>query len=499
MINNLCERLNQGIDVRQTLSQLRREIKNSDNQDLVYSRIADGNLDLCAFLKSSDAKTRKNAALLIGDLKLSDDAAELFHAYESETTLFVRESYLTALKHLDASDYLPKIKARYEELSNAEMPETEKKHLEKELHALSDLILSADENFSHRFSCKNQELSCILRTNPLHPDITEQQIDDFGTTASRAGVRVTTRHLDRLLPIRTYHEILFQIPGMQTCRPTPESAAKTIAQSELLDILSKTHDGDFPFYFRIGMKSHQNLASRSEFTKKTAALLETFTNRKLMNSTSHYELEIRMIESKTGNYHLLVKFHTIKDTRFSYRKEFIPTSIKPVNAALLVQLAKEYMIPDAQVLDPFCGVGTMLIERQNVVKANTSYGIDYSPEAIEKAIKNTKDSGQIIHYINKDFFTFTHEYSFDEIFTEMPYATGQKSEKDIYETYCRFFPAARQLLTPDGTVIMCTRNREYVKRLAPRQHFHLLKEWNIARKPEIWLMVLGTNKQAQTE
>ena len=51
-------------------------------------------------------------------------------------------------------------------------------------------------------------------------------------------------------------------------------------------------------------------------------------------------LRIPMIEGKSGDYYLLVKLNTIVDRRFSYREEFIPTSIKPVNAAYLWNLPK---------------------------------------------------------------------------------------------------------------------------------------------------------------
>lgn len=148
------------------------------------------------------------------------------------------------------------------------------------------------------------------------------------------------------------------------------------------------------------------------------------------------------------------------------------------------------MIPDAQILDPFCGVGTMLIERQKVVKGNTSYGIDHSPEAIEKAIYNTNLADQIVHYINKDCFTFTHDYPFDEIFTEMPYATGQKTEAEIREIYEKFFPFAKRVLGPEGTIIMYTRNRGYVKQFAVKSNFRILKEIKITQRPESYLMIL---------
>lgn len=489
MIHKLCERLNHNIEIRQTLSQLRKEIKDSGKKELLLSLIQDGSLNLIPFLTKEDAKTRKNTALLIGDLSLSSYLDVLFGAYEKEETLFVRESYLTAMKSMDASAYLPQLKKRLSILSESEITAENQKHREKELHALTELILSLEKPYRHKFHAGKQAFHCILRTNPLYPEITEKQLKERASS-SRIGVRVNTNNLDFLQNIRTYHEILFQIPGMVSSTPASEDIAKTIADSSLINLLKNTHDDTWPFYFRLGVKNKMPLEQRSTFTKKIASSIEKLTARKLINSISHYEFEIRMIEGKSGNYHFLVKLYTLNDHRFDYRKEYIPTSIKPVNAALLAELAKDYMIPNAQVLDPFCGVGTMLIERQKIVKGNTSYGIDHSPEAIEKAIINTNFADQIIHYINKDCFTFTHAYAFDEIFTEMPYASGQKSETDIYDTYKNFFPMARRVLTPEGTIIMYTRNRGYVKKLCPKQNFQMIKEYKITEKPETWLMIL---------
>ena len=83
MINRLCKRLNQNIEVRQSLSSLRQEIKDSSKRELLLSWIHDGDLDLSVFLENEDAKTRKNAALLIGDLALSSESDAVFHAYQT--------------------------------------------------------------------------------------------------------------------------------------------------------------------------------------------------------------------------------------------------------------------------------------------------------------------------------------------------------------------------------------------------------------------------------
>lgn len=54
-----------------------------------------------SFMGAEDAKTRKNAALLIGDLHMSQLSDEVFKAYEAEQMRFVKGSYLAALSQLD--------------------------------------------------------------------------------------------------------------------------------------------------------------------------------------------------------------------------------------------------------------------------------------------------------------------------------------------------------------------------------------------------------------
>ena len=185
-----------------------------------------------------------------------------------------------------------------------------------------------------------------------------------------------------------------------------------------------------------------------------------------------------------------MKLNTIVDRRFSYREEFIPTSIKPVNAALLVELAKDYMIPDAQILDPFCGVGTMLIERQKVVKGNTSYGIDHSPEAIEKAIYNTNLADQIVHYINKDCFTFTHDYPLMKSLRRCLMRLVRRQNRRFVRFMRSSFLSPKRVLGPEGTIIMYTRNRDHVKQFAGKSNFRILKEIKITQRPESYLMIL---------
>jgi len=55
--------------------------------------------------------------------------------------------------------------------------------------------------------------------------------------------------------------------------------------------------------------------------------------------------------------------------RFDYRKGSVAASIHPSAAAMLLMLAKPYLRKNAQLLDPCCGVGTMLVERHRLLPA----------------------------------------------------------------------------------------------------------------------------------
>lgn len=489
MIHTLIKKLDLEENKRQILSEIRKEIKNPASFEIVFADV-DSRLDFyLSLLTHADAKTRKNVALLLGDLGIEEALRALWNAYESEEQLFVKSSYLSAMSQLDYDIFLPYLHDRCTQISSMTLTEENKKHFSEELHILNEMIIAKEGINTHIFTGYLNEHDCILLTNRDYKDITEKQISGGEILPFNAGVRVKTTKLRQLLEIRTYQELLFVIPGLTVCPSNPEEAAKKIADSGLLDILKKDHKGTLPFYFRIELKSKLPMDKKSAFSRKLSSSIEQLTNRNLINSPKDYEFEIRMIENKDGKYNTLIKYMTIPDVRFDYREEHVSSSIKPSTAALLVELAKEYMVPDAQVLDPFCGVATMLIERQMVVKANTSYAIDTSAEAIEKAKHNVMCAGQIVHFIHKNFFDFTHEYRFDEILTNMPWAIGKVSQDDISALYSRFFKKARTVLTPSGTIILYTHDADLARVYAQKEGYSLKKSYSIHAKEGTALMI----------
>lgn len=487
----ILEQIKNNKDVRQNLSKLRLMIKHDDLKKEFLLLIEKQYDILISLLQNTDAKTRKNTALLIGDLVLYECLDALFEAYKQEKQLFVKSSYLSAMKHFDIDIYIPELKERFQLLSNMEISTEQEKHIKEELHFLTELILSVEGMDSHRFIMQKRTYECALITNPSHSIITLDQLKNCEVTPFANGLFVTTSDLESLLSIRTFKELLFVIPDLRICDNDAKSAGTKIAKSQLISFLSDCHDGSTPFYFRVEIRSPMPLDKKSAFAKKIAAQIEQQSNRQLVNSTSNYEIELRLVQTKEGSFYFFVKLLTLKDERFSYRQEVTSSSIKPVDAALLVELAKDYMIPNAQVLDPFCGVGTMLIERQKIVKGNTSYGIDILNSSIIKANINTTLAGQIIHFINKDFFDFTHDYLFDEIFTNMPFAMGHTMPEQIYTIYKRFFAKAKTLLTKKGHIIMLSHDYDYVYQLTKQMGFTILKEFVISEKKSTHLFVIS--------
>jgi predicted RNA methylase len=277
------------------------------------------------------------------------------------------------------------------------------------------------------------------------------------------GVLVETEHLEKLMQLRTYREMVFPLPLDGYLTDNPVEAAKAIWESDVMSLLNGLHKEAGEYYFRIECKSAMDLEKRSIFTRKLATELEDLSKGQLINSTSDYEVELRLIANKDGLFYPCLRLLTIKNPRFDYRKNAIAASIHPSTAALIMELAKDYLKEDAQIMDPSCGVGTMLIERNKKVPAREMYGTDIYGEAIAFARENTELAGMRINYIHRDFMDFKHDYLFNEIVTNMP-LRGQKTKQEMDAFYAKFFEKVQTHLTKNAVVIMYTNEIGFVKK-----------------------------------
>lgn len=518
LFDTVCRLLKQDGDpllLRKALSDLRAVCRDESGlHALLYYLDQEKQEILLQTLNVNDAKTRKNAALLLGMLGRQNFLSALSAAYEKEKQLFVRPAYLKAILNLDFRSCMDLFRKRKQELEQGDIDEKNRKHTDEEYHLLTELILLADGGAHHEFCGWNEESDLLLMTNRNHTDVTVRELKEHGIMDAHAvnvGVLLKTDCLQDVCKCRTWQELLFilpfskkesmlaanLIPGLATLRcmqPDTDSsalyeegtalkaAAQAIMDAGLLKFLEKRHKGRAPFYFRIEWKGKLEASKKGILIKRFAAEIERASDYKLLNAAGNYEVELRVIENSKGRFNLLLKLFSIKEERFSYRKNSVAGSIRPYHAALMAALADSYLIEDAKILDPFCGVGTMLIERHHFKKANTMYGVDLYGTAIEYARENTQAANQIIHYINKDFFDFTHEYLFDEIFTNMPMVTPKQDEHAIEELYRQFFKKAGGHLTDQGVMVLYTHNLSFARKYSREYGFEIKDVWEISKR-----------------
>ncbi|MBQ2901531.1 MAG: methyltransferase [Agathobacter sp.] len=490
-MEKILKELTEHNNIRANLSALRQMVKEVDKKAMVLKQVMEQEDLFLSFLKHEDAKTRKNAALLLGDLVYQNALEALYEAYVSEQTLFVRASYLQALAELDTGDKLAAWKEALAKLLETEPEPENKKHVDEEIRALRKLVIREEGIRRHTPDIKDKKVKVLLVTNRTQRETIRRTIDCGVASVHPLGVLVETEQLEKLMQLRTYREMVFPLNIEGYLSDNPVEAAKAIWDSNILELLNSVHKEDGEYYFRIECKSAMDLEKRSVFTRKLATELESLSKGQLINSTSDYEVELRLIANKDGLFFPCLRLLTIKNPRFDYRKNAIAASIHPSTAALIMELAKDYLKEDAQIMDPFCGVGTMLIERNKKVPAREMYGTDIYGEAIAYARENTEAAGMRVNYIHRDFMDFKHEYLFNEIVTNMP-LRGMKSKQEMDAFYGAFFEKAKTHLTKDAVIIMYTNEIGFVKKqLRLQKEFALLQETCLQPKNDFYLLIMG--------
>lgn len=489
-MQEILKELKDGNNIRSNLSTLRQQIKDVKNKQQLLLRIEKEPSLFLAFLKSEDAKTRKNAALLLGDLAYQPALEALWEAYVSEDTLFVRASYLQAMSELDTSEKCELFKSSLAELLEIEPVPENKKHIDEEVRALRKLVILNEGIEHHTPDMKGKQVTVVLLTNRSQRETIRRTIDCGVASVHPLGVKVETNQLEKLMELRTYREMVFPLDTKGMLSKNPQEAAKGIWESNIMQVLDNLHKEAGSYYFRIECKSAMDLEKRSAFTKKLATELETLSKGRLINTTSDYEIELRLIANKEGAFLPVLRILTIKNPRFAYRKNAIAASIHPSTAALIMELSKEYLKEDAQIMDPFCGVGTMLIERNKKVPAREMYGTDIFGDAIIFARENTELAGARVNYIHRDFLDFKHDYLFDEIVTNMP-LRGQKTKQEMDAFYRDFFGKAKEILTAKAVIVMYTNEVGFVKKqLRLQKEFSLLQETCLQTKTDFYLLII---------
>ncbi len=496
-MRKVYEALKQGSDVRNNLIQLKQMLKEEGALDEYLSMTEDDEL-IASFLQDEDAKVRKNAALVLGLVQSQESIEKIWEAYVSETQLFVRGAYLSAIQKLDCKDYETQIKRHYQKLLAFEPAEEEKKHIQDELKELRRLVIQFDGGISrHPFVGYEKPRDFILTTMKNYQDTTGVQVESGATRLIPMGVQVVGGSIREALQIRTFRELLFTLRCEKNLPPQPTVIAKELAKSNLPRLLSELHQGEAPFYFRLEIRGAMPLDKKSAFAKKLAAEIEQRTRHFLVNSTEHYEVELRLVQNRNGGFYPCMKLFTIPMKRFAYRKYTTAASMHPSLSALLVELSSSWLKERARVLDAFCGTATLLMERIYALPVRTAFALDVFADAIQGARENAGIAHMNINFVQRSFFEFTNEQKFHEIWADLP-VRGKKTKEEQDEFYRMFFEKAPALLEEQGRIFLfCNENGMTKKYLRLHDNLHLKQEYCIREKDGAYFYIIEKRKPAE--
>lgn len=476
-----------GNNVRNALISIKEQLKTTENIDkLKNTEGYDAELWLY-LLNNEDAKVRKNTALIMGYLNEEGFEDALYDNYVKEGTLFVRSAYLEALFKCNYKKYEKELFKKFKELSSGKYLEEEAKHTYEEIKILKKMFPTEKKHKRHVFIGTNAPVRIVLTAKKdAIPFLFEKISACEGFSDAKSifcGVVATIKDFSVVKKLRVYKEVLLPLNGMKPM--TKGEIPDNLIKGNLMTLLNGLHkpSGE-PFYFRMTAKDLD--------VATLAGKLEVMSEGRLVNSASDYEVEIKLVAGKEDRIIAFLKLHTFNDNRFNYRMQHVAASIHPFNAAIIAELSRDYLKKNVTILDPFCGVGTMLIERNKAVGAKYMYGIDTFGKAIEGGRANANLAGANINFINKDYFDFTHEQFFDEIITNFP-EFREREEADSF--YGRFFTKTESILKNGGVIIMYSGEKNLVKKhLRLNDNYKLLREFVFNEKEGKYVFVIGIDK-----
>lgn len=491
----MIENIKKGIEIRSNLIQLKEWLKEASDVDAFLQSV---NVKFFRkLLKHDDAKVRKNIVQIIGMCDLESLVDEVYDAYEQEEVCYVRPEYLKVLKNFPMKEYVSKLQERQQELEQKQDYGENEKHVAAELRELNRILKDYGVRSQHRFDAKNVISMMILTTLTGREKYVKKEVEsvlvDGRVAAIRGGVKIETDDYENLFKIRSFQELLFVVPGCQQLHGNCEEIAEQILDAGFLDyIRQRMTQPNAAFSFRFDVRGKIEAEEKRTMMKRISSKLEICSKHQLVNDASDYEIELRLLKRKDqDSYRLFLKIMLLEDRRFRYRTHSVATSVPPYVAALCMQIAAPYTKGRGQVLDPFCGVGTMLIEKNYQEHCHSIYGVDIFKNAIDWAQEHTEKARMDIHYIQKDMKDFSHKYAFDLLVTDLPVCSSASKYDEMERLYECFFEKCLEWLENKAVLVIYSQMPELFERVYKKQsRFKMLLETDMYKEGKTKLYIL---------
>jgi len=138
-----------------------------------------------------------------------------------------------------------------------------------------------------------------------------------------------------------------------------------------------------------------------------------------------------------------------------YKVAHLPGSLRSSVAAALAFLSKP--APEDVVLDPFCGAGTVLIERAHLGRYRLLIGCDRDPNALSAAQENVGPRYKPLELHRWEMPALPlPDRSVGKIITNLPWGIRHGSHEENRRLYPRILEEFHRLVAPGGKIVILT-------------------------------------------
>lgn len=234
-----------------------------------------------------------------------------------------------------------------------------------------------------------------------------------------------------------------------------------------IELIRKLRDlpQDPSYSLTIGLQGKKNF-SRFELQDKILPLFQTRLNGKhILNEKGSEGGDLDFRISLEGNQlELGIRLAEKPLHRREYKLHSRPGSTKAPLAYIMASLAQ--IEPAHAVLDPCCGVGTILIEASKAFPQAKYTGIDISEESLSSAKANAQLADCRIDFQEGDVRNLSLEaQSIDRIISNPPWGRQVASHLELDRFYKEMYGEWKRLLKIDGKLVVLTDQEEVMANL----------------------------------
>lgn len=319
-------------------------------------------------------------------------------------------------------------------------------------------IQEIDRWMSHPFYAMTMPGLETLAFSEIRATIPDAELVKFSRGIALFRTSVVS---EELLELRTTEDIFFLVAHItklgrgQDALRVLHSATQNADIASALSVWRRTHKMAQATTWRVvSQKSGTHEFRRMDAGRAVTDALKRVLPRRMQHVEDNADVEFWLWLSG-GEALIGLRLSDASMRHRDYKREHLPASLRPTIAAAMAMLARP--TPDDIVLDPLCGVGTILIERGLLGPFDRLIGGDIRDEAVAMARRNARAAevpATIKVWDTRDLPL--DDQSVNRIITNLPFGKQIGTPEENNALYAALIQQFGRVLTPDGIMVTLT-------------------------------------------